>query len=102
MDFVESSDTMKKTQGKVHTLKIPFKEMPIGKSVIIPINSVKETYLRNVVCQTNKRLAPKHFVCIKHKEHNIFEVGRLPDIVETVTTTEPLQVYESSPQMGES
>ena len=94
MDFVESSDKMNKEQGKVKTLKIPFKEIPVGKSVIFPIDSVKETYLRDVVCQTNKKLFPKHFVCIKHKEHNIFEVGRIADSIAEVPTQ-----FESSPEM---
>jgi hypothetical protein len=101
MDFVESSDLLKQTQGRVKTLKIPFNEIPIGKSVIIPIDAIKETYLRNVVCQTNKRLAPKHFACIKHKQHGIFEVGRIADVITEVVETVILQQFDSSPQMGE-
>ena len=99
MDFVESSDLMKKSEGRVKTLKIPFDNMPIGKSVIIPIDIVKETALRNIVCQTNKKLFPKHFICIKHKKHNIFEVGRIADMIAS-TEFEPLQQFDSSPKMN--
>jgi hypothetical protein len=91
---------LKQIQRRVKTLKIPFNEIPIGKSVIIPIDAIKETYLRNVVCQTNKRLEPKHFACVKHKQHGIFEVGRIADIVVTeVVETVILQQFDSSPQL---
>ena len=95
MNFVESSESFKK-----QTLKIPFSEIPIGKSVIIPFGVVKESYLRIMVSNASQMFFPKRFACKKHKDHDVFEVGRLAD-VDTTTELKSLQQFDSSKGMTE-
>ena len=64
-------------------IDIPFDQIPVGMSVTIPIDSVKENVLRSMVCQQSKRLK-RTFKCMKHKEHGIYEIGRLADPVARI------------------
>ena len=93
MEQYESSELMKTGRTKNVGMGIKFNELEVYKSVILPIEGTNEKILRVTVSQMSKRLN-KQFRCVKHKEQGIFEVGRLPDEVESVK-----QQWDSSPEM---
>lgn len=101
--IVESSPEMKAqiSTGLNGKRKYPFYELPEGYSFIVPIietvdpktNEVitNEKSVRVACCIQSKRLDTK-FICIKHEQYKMLEVGHLPKVTPTF--------YESSTEMS--
>lgn len=106
-NFVPSSPKLLSGESNIARkalVDIPFDLIPVGMSVTIPIDAIKENILRSTVCQQSKRLK-RTFRCMKHKEHGIYEIGRLADPEPTEPVARIKAEFKKdapNPQWGES
>lgn len=78
MDVYQSSEKLmsKKEEAKSELSKLDFSKLEVGTSCIIKISDVNESTLRTRVSQAKKKLG-FNLVCVKHKDDNLFEIGRI-------------------------
>ena len=91
----ESSELMKvsdvkRGKGPNHEF-LPFDILKPFQSFIIKDCEMKESSVRNATYAAGKRLG-KRFKCLKHSELLIYEIGRLPDLVDK-------KIFDSSDKM---
>lgn len=78
MEVYQSSEKLmsKKEESKSELSKLDFSKLEVGTSCIIKISDVNESTLRTRVSQAKKKLG-FNLVCVKHKDDNLFEIGRI-------------------------
>ena len=85
MELYQSSEKVvkKKDESKSELSKLDFSKLEVGTSCIIKISDVNESTLRTRVSLAKKKLG-FNLVCIKHKDDNLFEIGRIEWKVTTM------------------